>query len=295
MSARRRIRGIPPRRSLAVAAALVVCLAAPAWSDDVPTAEEAVEKARALARQGHQSDAEAYLAELVREDNGPLAGDATVLLEAAWLSTSAEDSRTYAARAIERTRSSAMLEAAHMLIGDSYFAESLYVSASHEYEQAARHSSDRCAGPADLKRARSILASGDAGAAVEAYRAIVGSGATPGETTPFAEVGLATALLAAGRPEEAAEQFEATARVYAESEIRPQALAGAAESHDATGADSLAVVALKRLLSDHPDSYEAVLARERLRSYSFPDSTVLLGGTADTTALMTGTPVAPEQ
>ncbi|MFH1689493.1 MAG: tetratricopeptide repeat protein [Candidatus Eisenbacteria bacterium] len=295
MSARRRIRGIPPRRSLVVAAAVVICIAPPAWSDDVATAGEAVEKARALARQGHQSDAEAYLAELVREEGGPLAGDATVLLEAARLSSSAEDSRTYAARAIERTRSSALLEAAHTLIGDSYFAESLYVSASHEYEQAARHSSDRGSGPADLKRARSILASGDAGAAVEAYRAIVGLGATPGETTPLAEVGLATALLAAGRPEEAAEQFEATARIYVESEMRPQALAGAAQSRDATGADSLAVAALRRLLSDHPDSYEAVLARERLRNYSFPDSTAVLGDTADTTALETGTPVAPER
>ncbi len=295
MSARRRARGTLPGRYLATLAVLTICVATPAWSDDVPTAREAVEKARTLVRQGHQSDAEEYLAELLRENGGALAGDADVLLEAAKLSSSAAVSRRYAERAIERTRNSAVLESAHMLVADSYFAESLYVSASREYEEAARYSSERGSGPADLKRARSILASGDAGAAVEAYRAIVGSGATPGETTPLAEIGLATALLAAGRPKEAAEQFEETVRVYVESEVRPRALAGAARSHEAAGADSLALVALRRLLSDHPDSYEAVLARERLRDYASPDSTAVPGVVADTTALDDGTPSITEQ
>ena len=142
-------------RATVTAAAFTLFLAAPAWCGGVPAPEEAVEKARALVRQGHQSDAEAYLAELVREEDGPHAGNAIVLLEAARLATSSEDCRIYAARAIDRTRSDAVLEAAHMLRGDSYFAESLYISASQEYEEAARRSSERGPGLADLKRARS--------------------------------------------------------------------------------------------------------------------------------------------
>jgi len=294
MSARRRIVTLATRATL-TATALTLCLAAPAWCDDVPTPEEACEKARALVRQGHDTDAEAYLADLVEEENGAHAENAMVLLEAARLSGSAEVCRDYAARAIERTRNDALLEAAHMLRGDSYFAESLYVSASHEYEEAAEHSSERGPGPADLKVARSIMAAGDAGAAVEAYRAIADWGATPGEFTPVAEIGLAQALLAAGRAPEAAEQFERTARVYDNREVRVRALAGAAESHEAAGADTQAVAALALLVSDYPDSYEAVLARERLRTYSLPDSTLLHGDAPDTTALPDDPPESPEQ
>jgi len=287
MSARRRIVTLTARATL-TATALTLCLAAPAWCDDVPTPEEACEKARALVRQGHDTDAQAYLADLVGEENGAHAANAMVLLEAARLSSSAEVCRMYAARAIDRTRNDALLEAAHMLRGDSYFVESLYLSASHEYAKAAKHSSKRGPGLADLKGARSILAAGDAGAAVEAYRAIADWGATPGELTPVAEVGLAQALLAAGRAPEAAEQFERTARVYENREVRVRALAGAAESHEAAGADAEAVAALTLLVSDYPDSYEAVLARERLRTYSLPDSTLLYGDAPDTTALPGG-------
>ena len=294
MSARRRIATLAARAALA-ATALTLCIAAPAWCDDVPTPEEACEKARALVRQGHDTDAEAYLADLVGEENGAHASNALVLLEAARLSGSAEVCRMYAARAIERTRNGALLEAAHMLRGDSYFAEGLYISASHEYADAAKHSSKRGPGLADLKRARSILAAGDAGAAVEAYRAIADWGATPGELTPVAEVGLAQSLLAAGRAPEAAEQFERTARVYEKREVRVRALAGAAESHEAAGADAEAVAALALLVSDYPDSYEAVLARERLRTYSLPDSTLLYGEAPDTTALPGDPPESPEQ
>ena len=294
MSARRRPSAAVARVAL-TAAVLTLCLAAPAWSDDIPTPEEAVEKARALVRQGQQPDAEAYLAELVSEENGPHAGNAIVLMEAARLAGSTELVRAYAARAIGRTRRDAILEAAHMLRGDSYFAENRYVAASQEYEAATRHSSQRGPGPADLKRARSILAAGDAGAAVEAYRAIADWGATPGEITPVAEVGLAQALLAAGRTAEAAEQFERTARVYEDAEVRVRALAGAAESHEASGADAAAVAALKRLLADYPDSFEAVLASERLRTYSFADSTLLHGEEPDTTAARGDTLESPER
>jgi tetratricopeptide (TPR) repeat protein len=273
----------------------MLCLSSPAWCDDIPTPEEAIEKARALVRQDQQSDAEAYLAELLNEEDGPHSESAVLLVGAARLVGSTELVRAYAARAIERTRSDALLEAAHMLRADSYFAENLYVSASQEYEAAAKYSSQRGPGLADLKRARSILAAGDAGAAVEAFRAIADWGSTPGEITPAAEIGLARALLAAGRTAEAAELFERTASVYRESEVRVRALAGAAESHEASGADSAAVAALNRLLADYPDSYEAVLAREALRTYSFAESTLLYSEDPDTTAARGDAPESPER
>jgi len=295
MSARRGIAGAAWLGSLAAATAVVICVAAPAMGDDAPTAEAAVERARALVSQGHPADAETYLADLVREGEGPHAESAIVLLEAARLSSSPEDCRAYAARATDRTRNSAVLEAAHMLTGDSYFAESLYLSASLEYEKAARHASGRGPGLADLKRARSILASGDAGRAVEIYREIADWGATPGEISMAAEIGLARALLEVGRPGDAAKQFETTARVHEDKEIRALALAGAAESREAVGEHAAAVAALRRLLEDCPDSYEAVLARERLRTYALTDSTALAGATADTAAPADDAPEPPEQ
>jgi tetratricopeptide (TPR) repeat protein len=278
-----------------LAALLVLLLSAPAWCDDVPTAAEVAEKARALVAQGRQTAAEEYLAGFLDEENGPLADNAMLLVEAARLATTAEDCRAYAGRAIERTRSSDLLEAAHMLMGDSYYAENHYLSASAEYEKAARHSSGRGPGVADLKRARSILASGDAGAAVEAFREIADWGATPGEFTPLAEVGLATALLAAGRPAEAAEQFERTARTFPESEFRPKALAGAAESHEAAGEDSAAIAALRRLVADHPDDYEAVLARAHLRTYALRDSAAFEAVEADSAAAVDESAESTEQ
>ena len=295
MSARRGVSRAVWLGSLAAATAVVACVAAPALGDDAPTAEAAIEQARALVGQGHQEDAEAYLADLVREGEGPHEGSATVLLEAARLSTSVEDCKAYAARAIEKTRNSAVLEAAHMLLGDSYFAENLYLSASLEYEKAARHSSGRGPGAADLKRARSILASGDAGAAVETYREIADWGATPGEVSAVAGLGLGRALLEVGRPGEAAEQFETIARLHEETEIRAPALAGAAESHEVAGQHEDAVVALRRLIADCPDSYETVLARARLRTYALTDSLALPRADADTSGSADDAPEAPEQ
>ena len=84
--------------------------------------------------------------------------------------------------------------------------------------------------------------------------------------------------------------------MYEKREVRVRALAGAAESHEAAGADAEAVAALALLVSDYPDSYEAVLARERLRTYSLPDSTLLYGDAPDTAALLPGDPPeSPEQ
>jgi tetratricopeptide (TPR) repeat protein len=204
-----------------------------------------------------------------------------VLLEAARLATEPETSRTYAARVIDRTRSDELLEAAYMLRGDSFFAEGRYVSASAEYANAARHSRGRGPGIADLKRARSILASGDAGEAVEAYREIAEWGATPNEMTPHAEVGLARALLVLGRFTEAAEQFELTARVYEDSEVRVRALAGAADARESSGGLGAAVEALRAIVDDYPESYEAVLAREKLRTLAAADTTSLAATPSD--------------
>jgi len=257
--------------ALAVAA-LVLLASTPAASDDVPTPNEAIEKARALERQGLVADAEDYLAGLVDENGGPLARDATVLLEAARIATAPEKCRAYASRAIERSRSDQVLETAHMLRGDSFFAEGRYTSAGHEYLAAARHSNARGPGIADLKRARSSLASGDAGQAAELYREIAEWGATPGEITPYAEVGLARSILVLGRFAEAAERFLTTARVYADSEIRVRALAGAAEAFGGAGDTERERAALESIVASYPESYEAVIARERLRRIPPPDT-----------------------
>jgi len=204
-----------------------------------------------------------------------------VLLEAARLATEPETSRAYAARLIDRTRSDELLEAAYMLRGDSFFAEGRYVSAGVEYANAARYSRGRGPGVADLKRARSILASGDAGEALDAYTDIAEWGATPGEITPHAEVGMARALLVLGRFTEAAEQIERTARVYEDSEARVRALAGAAEARESSGGLDAAAEALRLIVEDYPESYEAVLARERLRALAAADTTSLIGTLAD--------------
>jgi tetratricopeptide (TPR) repeat protein len=241
--------------------------------DDVPKPAEAIEKARALERRGLVAEAEEYLAELVAQNDGPLARDATVLLEAARLTTEPATSRAFAERAIERTHNDEVLEAAYELRGDSFFAEGRYLSASVEYERAMRHESGRGPGQVDLKRARSLLASGDAGEAVVAYREIADWGATPGEITPLAEVGLARSLFVLGRFPEAAEQFERTAGVYRDSEVRVRALAGAAEARESAGEFGRARASLELIVLDYPDSYEAVLAREKLRDLAPADTT----------------------
>lgn len=279
----------------AAIAAVLLPASQPAWSDDVPTAAEAVEKARALEQQGQLAAAEEYLTELASDEDAPLGRNAEVLLEIARLSADAETSRDFAARVIARTRDDELLESAHMLRGDSFFAEARYASAQHEYEAAARHSPTRGPGTADLKRARSILASGDARAAADAYREIAGWGAVPGELTPQAEVGLARSLLVLGQFEEAAEQFERTARIYGESGVRVRALAGAAESHEYAGADSSAVAALQSIVTDYPDSYEAVLAREKLRSHALADSLSAAAAMADSIGFDVEQPESDEE
>ena len=84
---------------------------------------------------------------------------------------------------------------------------------------------------------------------------------------------MARALLAANRTEEAAERFERTAADYPDHESRAAALAGAAESREALEDEESVVRWLTALVAEYPDSYEAVLARERLRGRALPDTT----------------------
>ncbi|MBN2564243.1 MAG: tetratricopeptide repeat protein, partial [Candidatus Eisenbacteria bacterium] len=165
-----------------VPALIVAGPTARAQAQDGPTAREAVERARALERSGHPGDAWSYLEHLVTVDDGPLAGEAEVLLEAARLADSSEQARALALRAIEGTRSARILYAARILRGDSYFAQAMYQTASREYEEASRHAPGRGPGAAELKRARSILASGDTEAAIVAYENIVGGSAAADDT-----------------------------------------------------------------------------------------------------------------
>lgn len=254
----------------ALAISLPFCLVQSAASDET-SPEEAIAKARALEEQGFHAEAEVYLAGLVGED-GPLARDASVLLEAARLARDVEACRELADRAIERTRSSSIIFSARLLRGDSYFAEGLYLAAAREYEIAGEHSPGRGPGEAELKRARSLLAAGDARAATRAYREIAEAGSVPTEITPLAELGLARSLLMSGNAADAAEQFETTARVHDDHYLRPRALAGAAESHEAAGNHAAALEALERIVTEYPGSFEAVLARERLTTYTIPDT-----------------------
>ena len=76
-----------------------------------------------------------------------------------------------------------------------------------------------------------------------------------------------------GSAADAAEQFETLAQVHEDHYLRPRALAGAAESHEAAGSHAAAIDALERLVNEYPDSFEAVLARERLSTYAMPDTT----------------------
>jgi TolA-binding protein len=254
---------------LAAAAAMLSTIAsvATAVADDVPNAREAIEKARALERDGHAEDAETYLADLVAEENGPLADEAEVLLEAARMAGGADEARALAARSIAHTRSSDIVYAARMLRGDSYFVQGLYLTAAAEYEDAAGHAPGRRRGTADLMHATSVLASGDVESAVAAHEEMLGRLTLDDETRPEAELGLGTSLLAAGRAEEAAHRFEETAEAHPDHHLRVRALDGAARSFSALGDIPQAARVLEQLIESYPDSYEAVLAREELREF----------------------------
>jgi tetratricopeptide (TPR) repeat protein len=264
--------------ALFLTATLALAPAAPA--DDTPTPAQAIESARVLERSGLPGEAAIYLGELVNGEGAPLSESAEVLMEAARLTPSVEEARDYARRAIEHTRDSRLVTAAHMLIGDSLFAEKLYLAAAREYEEAARHSPGRGPSEADLRRAQCLLASGDALAAEEAFRDIAGWGSVPVDVAPNAELGQARSALVAGRSEEAAALFERAARASEDPKLTARALLGAAEAHRATGNREGALSALRSLVEEFAGSYEAALAREWLRTYPEPDTTAVVPDTA---------------
>lgn len=266
-------------QALFLTAALALASAAPA--DDVPTPAQAIESARALERSGLPGEAVTYLAGLVDGEEAPLAENAEVLLEAARMATSVEEARGYARRAVGQTRSSHTLTAAHMLIGDSLFAERLYLAAAREYEEAARHSPERGPGEADLRRAQCLLASGDPLAAEEAFADVAGWGSVPVGVALYAQLGQARSALVAGRSEEAAALFERTARASEDPKLTAGSLLGAAEAHRAAGNRDGALSALRSLVEGFAGSYEAALAGEWLRTYPEPDTTAVA---PDTTA-----------
>ncbi len=266
-AARRNATRLAPFTAALGAAFLIALATAPSVADDPPTSAQAIERARALKEDGFVEEAETYLRELVDTERS-LARDAEVLLELARLTGDPDEAAALASRAIERTRDARIIVAAHTLRGDVLYASGIYMAAAGEYGAAARHGSTPGARKAALWQAASLLAAGDATTAIEEYRVVAEEGATPDELTPLAKLGMGRALLAAGRPAEAAAEFDHVAETYPDDDVRIRALAGAAESHQAAGAPVVALRALEMLASEFPHTLEGVLARERASTLS---------------------------
>ncbi len=247
--------------ALAAAALLYVCGSGAALADDSTTPSEAIEKARALERQGFLDEAALYLRDLVIEP-GPLAEDANVLLEVARLTPDADVAIEYVELALARSRDARVLARAHGTRGDFLFMQGRYAEAALEYERGARHGARPVADALELRRAASLLASEDASRAVDTYRELKDRGDTPGDLAPWAELGLARALFVRGDLREAALQFERVVEAFPEHDARPHALAGAIECHVAAASDSAARAFLSILEESYPASWEAVLARD---------------------------------
>ena len=259
--------------ALAAAAALCFGLAVPATTQEATTPSEAIEKARALEREGFPEEAAVYLRDLTLEA-GPLAEDPEVLLELARLTPDAETALTYVDRALARSRDADVLARAHRARGDFLFIEGRYAEAAAEYEQGARYAAGARAYALELRRAASLLASEDASRAADAYRALAERGDAPPDAAPWAELGLARALLTRGDLEAATIEFERIVEAFPEHGVRPHALAGAIECYVAAGSDSLARAALSLLEGDYPESFEAVLARDLVETSAAARDTV---------------------
>jgi tetratricopeptide (TPR) repeat protein len=249
------------RSAAALAAAAVLWLFAAAPAEEAVSSSEAVEKARALERQGFVDEAILYLRELVLEA-GPLAEDPNVLLELGRLTPDVDTAIEYVELAMARSRDPDVLARAHQTRGDFLFMQGRYAEAAVEYEEGARHGSAPDAYALELRRAASLLASEDASRAADGYRALAGRADAPGEGAPWAELGLARALLARGDLDGATVQFERVVEEFPDHGVRPHALAGAVECHAAAARDSAAAAFLAVLDSEYPASFEAVLARD---------------------------------
>jgi tetratricopeptide (TPR) repeat protein len=253
------------------AAVLMAVVAGPADGDEVLTSAQAIERARALEGGGLLEEAALYLRGLILESRS-IARDAPVLLELARLTNDLDEAADLANRATTRTRDPQLLLAAHVFLGDLLYARGLYLSAALEYGRAGTDKSISGADEALLKRAASLLAAGDAQAALDAYRDLAAEGATGETTIPLAELGVGRALLRAGRPEEAAREFERILATYPVPDVRIQALAGAAASHEEAGNMPAAIMHLTVLSDEFPESFEGILAGDRARNIPLPES-----------------------
>jgi tetratricopeptide (TPR) repeat protein len=266
-------------RLTAITALAAVLAFAPAAA--APRPVEAIEAARALEREGRIHEAEYYLRELVATHDD-LARDPAVLLELARLTPSPDESLRLIESALSRTRDSVLLSAGAELQGDYLYACGRYAEAAAAYEQASLHAPEERADWMLLKRAASLLALGDASAAVEAYRRLAEGGGVPNEVTPWAALGLGEALLVKGEVDDAATEFERVADGYPSHDVTPRALFGAAQALRAAGDTAGAHAALRTLVNGYPETFEAVLAREDLRTLTSalgalgPDSTSVL-------------------
>lgn len=263
MSADPRIRHAKAAGALVAAVALCLCPLDRARPQDAPTPVVAIEQARALERQGFLGEARLYLLDLMRA-NEALGDDPDVLLEVARLTPDADEALQYIDSAISRTRDARLLTQAHRWRGDFLFMQGRYAEAALEYERGARFGDAAASDALGLRRAASLLSAADASRAADAYRALAEKGNAPEEHAPWAELGLARALLVGGDLEQAAIQFERTAEEHGEHDVRPHALAGAVECHAAAGSDSAAHAALSVLEAEYPETFEAILARDLL-------------------------------
>lgn len=265
-----------------LAVAVATCLLASVRPSAARSGADLIESARSLEREGVPDQAERALRGAMAEDQ-ELARDAAVLLELARITEASGDIPDLLDRAVARTRDARLLAEAHRLKGDYLFMEGQYLAASDEYALASRHASRSVPDVAALRRATSFLAAGDISRAAQAYGELASKGSAPGELTPWAELGLARATLLGGDATNAAARFEDVARTFADRDVRLDALVGLWESREAAGDLSGTRVAIEALTSEYPGTFEAVLAREKLRVLEVAGATPGLGP-PDTTA-----------
>jgi tetratricopeptide (TPR) repeat protein len=254
--------------ALAVVAALVVSV--PSLSAS-PEARDAVERARALEESGRHREARAYLSGLVASDER-LAEEAAVLLELARLTTDADTLTVLLDAAVEAARRPEEIATAHMMRGDLLYARGRYTAAAEEYGRARRAAPAFRPGSAALKRAESLLGAGDGSAALAAFEELVNASGTTEETRPWAELGRARALLETERYEEAARAFEAVAAERSEHDVRPLALAGAADARGRLDDRRAVIELLTSLVEEYPGTLQAALAADRLSRTAPPDT-----------------------
>jgi len=272
-----------PRPGLAASAiaAAVLALAAAALPTAASSADDAIAEARALETAGRPDAAEACLRRVL--ESGVVSRDPAVLLALARLTPSPEEAVELCGEVIESARNPRLVAEARTLRGDYLYARGSYAEAAREYEAAAAGGPRNARDEAALKRAASLLAAGDAPAAETVYRALASAEGLSAEVTPWAEVGLGRALLAQGRAAEAAEQFERTAGAYAGHDARREALVGAAASHEERGDIARAIAALTAVIDEYPDTYDAVIAEDHLRTVAA--DTLTAAGAPDSTTV----------